>query len=214
MPISCRALARGLAIAVLLACGTFEASGACECFEFGRFIRTVELATTRTDVLTVNPAGTGETLADAGIRLRIRIVCTTGGENPVITAPLAGYPAEALQLFSPALSGCAPWVASGPSDADGWVEFRGPFAGGGCVDHLQFFAGGELISSIPIRINSPDTGVSSPGIVDGGDLATLAAALGQPARYTICLDFNEDGLVDAGDVSCFTQALGAACALP
>ena len=102
-------------------------------------------------------------------------------------------------------------TASMPTDSEGWTEFHGTMRGGGCVQNLNLFLDGCGVTSIPIKINSPDTGSASPCAVDAGDLSALAARLGIPANYSICFDWNEDGAVDAADVSAFAAVLGANC---
>jgi hypothetical protein len=156
------------------------------------------------DVLTIAPNGGLETWEQVGIRLRVRLVCSCNG------LPLEGIPAQEIVLFSS--SGC--WCPGGnlaaqDTDADGWTEFHGTVRGGGCGQTLTLFVDGIAITTLPIRFNSPDAGMNCH--VDASDLSTLAAALGQPDRYSICLDFNESGSIDASDLSYFANARGAQC---
>jgi len=160
------------------------------------------------DVVTIDPAGTGETLDDVGVALRVRLFCDCFG---VDTGPLVGVPAEEIVLFSSSLATGSPFFASMPTDGNGWTEFHGTMRGGGCAQALTLFTDGVAAVTIPIKTNSPDSGFASPCAVDAGDLSALAARLGIPANYSICSDFNEDGAVDAGDVSAFAAVLGASC---
>ena len=171
----------------------------------------VVFETTRTNTLTVDPAGQGETLEDAGITLRVRILCTRGSTNPADWEPMAGVPGEMIQLYSADLAFCVPLVASRATDADGWTEFHGTFKAGGCVERLSLWADGVFLAEIPLHLNSPDTGTASPGRVDSSDLVALAGHDGRPDRYSICFDFNEDGSTDSSDVAYFASALGTAC---
>ncbi len=171
----------------------------------------VVFQTTRTNVLTVDPAGRGESLESAGITLRVRMLCNRGTPESPNFQPVAGMPAQEIQLYAPELAYCVPLMASTPTDQDGWTEFHGTYQAGGCAEHVQVWAEGYFMADIPLRINSPDTGVASPGRVDGSDLAALATHLGRPDRYSICFDFNEDGSTDASDLACFALSLGNGC---
>lgn len=159
------------------------------------------------DVWTVDPSGSGETLEEAGIRLRIRLVCT----NFTPPRPVAGLAAEEIQLFSSALCSCAGIYASQPTDADGWTEFTGTVRGGGCTDRLMLFVDGVGTAYVPIRVNSADAVPASPCAVDASDLSALAARLGVASLYTICADTNEDGSIDASELSALADVLGARC---
>ena len=155
-------------------------------------------------VLTVDPSGAGETLEQEGIRLRVRIGCDG--------VPAAGAPGAEIVLWNPSLAWCTtPFMAAQATDADGWTEFTGTIRAGGCAERLILFADGIRMAEIPLRINSPDTGTASPGAVDAGDLPALAERIGEPARYSFCFDYNEDGAIDAGDVARFAQSLGGHC---
>jgi len=160
------------------------------------------------DVVTIHPDGTGDSLEDVGITLRVRPLCECFPPRPV-----PGIPAEQIILYSSSSCGCeiAVMQASRPTDAEGWTEFHGTMRGGGCVQSLTLFVDGVAAAIIPIKINSPDAVPASPCAVDAGDLSALAARLGIPTNYSICSDFNEDGAVDAADLSAFAAALGAAC---
>jgi len=158
------------------------------------------------NLFTITPSGSGETLEDVGITLRMRLYCDCGSGR---TSTLANLPADEVILY--ASSACAWMHPSSPTDADGWTEFHGTLRGGGCADRLMLFVGGIAAQWIPIGFNSPDTALASPGAVDAGDLSALAARLGIPANYSICSDFNEDGAVDAADLSAFAAVLGSAC---
>ena len=78
---------------------------------------------------------------------------------------------------------------------------------------LDIYSAGTLLCTVPVGINSTDTGLASPGFVDAGDLAAFAGVLGIAARYNVCFDYNESGppTINAGDLAYFAAALGAAC---
>jgi hypothetical protein len=157
------------------------------------------------DVLTILPDGSGETLSQIGIRLRLRIRCCYF-DRPL--DPVAGFPAEEIVLYDTHLCIAMPMHADRPTDADGYTEFTGTMAGGGCAESLMLYLDGSYAGTIPIRINSPDTGSASACLVDQSDLAAFAARLGNPAQYSICFDYNESGTIDASDLAFFAAALG------
>lgn len=160
------------------------------------------------DVLTIDPAGTGETFEEMGISLRVRLRCELSGLF------LVGLPAESIILYSPQLCMCSGWKpADAPTDENGWTSFSGTIRGGGCATHLSLFADGIYVVNIPIRINSPDTTTASPCHVDASDLATFAVLLGRPESYSICFDYNESGppTINAGDLAFFASTLGSQC---
>ena len=72
------------------------------------------------------------------------------------------------------------------------------------------FAAGTFLGSVPIMVKSVDAGVASPGFVDAGDLAGLAARLG-PAPFDACYDYNDSGAIDAGDLAFMAGFLGTRC---
>lgn len=162
------------------------------------------------DVVTIDPAGTGETLDEVGISLRVRLFCDCFGTD---AGPIVGLPASEIVLFNTSLATGTYMTASVPTDSEGWTEFHGAMRGGGCVQSLTLIVDGCVVRNIPIKVNSPDTALASPCAVDAGDLSALAARLGIPSRYSICFDWNEDGAVDAGDLSAFAAVLGANCTL-
>jgi hypothetical protein len=157
------------------------------------------------DVLTIDPAGRGETLEGLGISLGFRFTCSCAGY------PLEGIPADAIVLYSHELCLCVPWTAARPTDADGRTEFHGTIRGGGCATSLDLYVDGVYMATAPIKTNSPDTRAASPCFVDNSDLMALAARMGRPSRYGICFDYNEDGAVDSSDLAFFAAALGRAC---
>jgi hypothetical protein len=160
------------------------------------------------DVLTILPDGSGETLAQAGIRLRVRLCCSLAGD---CQDPLAGVPAEEIVLWSAGLCSGTPMHADSPTDSNGWTEFSGTIAAGGCASSLTLYVEGVAAAApIPIRINSPDTGSASACLVAQSDLAAFAAHLGNPALYSICFDYNESGVIDASDFAFFAAALDRA----
>ena len=68
------------------------------------------------------------------------------------------------------------------------------------------------MGTLPIKINSTDSGQASPCYTDAGDHAALARKLGNPAEWDLRFDYNESGVpVDAGDLAYIASALGAAC---
>ena len=160
------------------------------------------------DVLTIDPAGTGETFEEMDISLRVRLRCEVSGLF------LVGLPAESIILYSTQLCMCSGWKpADAPTDENGWTSFSGTIRGGGCATHLSLFADGIGVTQIPIRINSPDTATGSPCHVDASDLAALAERLGRPESYSICFDYNESGppTIDASDLTFFASTLGSQC---
>ena len=159
------------------------------------------------DMLTILPDGTGDTLEGMGIHLRLRVRCCFFDQQ---LDPAAGIPAEEIVLWSSGLCLQAPLHADHPTDTEGYTEFSGTLAGGGCAEALQLFIDGVFVATVPIRINSPDTGAASPCHVDQSDLGTFAARLGVPSQYDVCSDFNESGTIDASDLSFFAAALGLA----
>jgi len=207
----------------IAACGAFllatlpstliAGEGCANCLQSDQIATEVQLSFDRTftgsyrtgqphDVLTIDPAGTGDTFDAAGIHLRVRLYCQFS-EQPVV--------GEVAVLFSSHLLGSMYFTASMPTDSEGWTEFHGTMRGGGCAPGLSLFVAGCGVMTFPIKVNSPDTALASPCAVDAGDLSALAARLGIPANYSICSDFNEDGAVDAGDLSAFAAVLGSAC---
>ena len=197
-----------LAVApALLAVQAPQPRASIQCSHCCNGVATVVFEPTLTNVLTVDPAGRGETLEAKGITLRVQLrfpeVC--GG------SPVVGEPAASIVLWSPNLAYCIPLMASQPTDANGWTEFHGTFQAGGCAERLELYADGVYLATIPLRLNSPDTGTASPGHVDASDLGLFATYLGHPERYSICFDFNEDDRVDASDLCYFATALGSGC---
>jgi hypothetical protein len=158
------------------------------------------------DYVTISPGGNGETFADMGIRIRFRITCPTTGW------PITQIPAGEMLLFSNTLCLCTIPTAAYATDADGWSEFSGTIAGGGCAQGLDFYFDGMYMASIPVNINSTDAVVATPCATDAGDIGVLATKLGNPAAWDICSDFNESGPpIDAGDIAFLASMLGSAC---
>ena len=163
------------------------------------------------DVVTIDPAGTSEALDDVGISLRVRLYCDCFGQD---YGPLAGLPPDVILLFANSLHPAASWFASTATDAEGWTEFHATMTGGGCAQSLDLYADGMYVTTLHIQVNSPDatpTTYDGSCAVDAGDIAALAARLGNPAAYSMCFDWNEDGAVDAGDVAALSAVLGAQC---
>lgn len=158
------------------------------------------------DYVTISPDGNGETLADMGITIRFRLKCHSTGW------PIVQIPADRMILFNNALCMCSYLTADRPTDADGWTEFTGTIAGGGCAQGLDLYVDGIFMASIPVNINSTDSGTASPCQTDAGDIGLLASKLGDPGAWDICFDYNESGQpIDAGDLAFLASHLGAAC---
>ena len=162
------------------------------------------------DFVTVDPSGTGESFADAGISIRARFACLRPGQDPIL---LVGEPAASIVLYNPNLCMCIPMAADAGTDADGWVEWSGSPAAGGCAQGLSVFVDGVYFGDIPINLNSADFGSASPCFTDHSDLAVFVTHLGQVDLWDICFDFNESGppTIDAADLAFFASTLGAAC---
>jgi len=157
------------------------------------------------DYLTITPDATGETLAERGVTITVTVTCVSG--------PLVGLPANVVVLWNSGMTTCsALWSADGPTDENGVTTFTGTLAGGGCATELEVYVEGCYIGVVPIGINSPDRGTSSPGFVDSADVAAFAARLGSVAAWDICFDYNESGPpVDSSDVAFLAAFLGASC---
>ena len=156
-------------------------------------------------MITIAPNGLGETFAAAGTPIDVCIEC--GG------VPLVGLPAAAVTVFSPALSICATPganIADAPTDAFGCTTFTGTILGGGCAPSLDVVAAGALLGTVPIMVKSVDAGFATPGFVDVGDLAALAARLGR-VPVDACFDYTDSGVVDAGDLAFLAGFLGTKC---
>jgi len=169
------------------------------------------------DYVTIAPSGLGETFPNASglnnalpdIEIRVYLKNCNGD-------PLVGVPAQEIVLYNSGLCICPGGNASDAgTDINGCATFTGSIAGGGCVQGLDVYADGVPIDTIPVNINSTDTGAASPCFTDSSDLAAFAPILGSSAAggapYSICFDYNESGFVDSSDVSFFAQVLGAAC---
>lgn len=158
------------------------------------------------DVVTIAPDGSGETFEEMGITIRLRFTCPTTGW------PIVGVPADVVQIWSNTLCLCEAVHPAGPSDADGWTEFTGSIAGGGCADQLDVFAAGIYMATLPIKVNSTDTALASACATDASDLAEFATKFGTPGAWDICFDYDESGPpIDAADLAFFASVLGAAC---
>lgn len=159
------------------------------------------------DYVTISPDGEGETFADMGITIRLRFTCPSTGW------PVVQIPAEEIVLFSNTLCFCEFPTAARPTDADGWTEFTGTIAGGGCAQGLDVYADGVFMATIPVNINSTDSGRVSPCFTDSGDVSLVAEKLGVPGAWEICFDYNESGppSIDAGDIAFLASHLGASC---
>ena len=165
------------------------------------------------DYITINPAGTGETFEDMGITLRIRLLCVSTGTPLDQGQPIVGLPPDQIVLFSRSLCTCD-WInPDRETDTDGWTEFSGTIAGGGCAEGLDLFVEGVFVDTIPVNINSTDVGITSPCHTDASDLVELAAKLGVPEEWSICFDYNESGppTIGASDLAFFASILGANC---
>ena len=207
---------------LLLASSGVESSTA-QCYDTDEYISVIEVPFSRHfegtyrhgepfDVVTIRPDGGGETFADAGIEIRVRLLCQPRyGGGPA--KPIQGLPAEQIILFSYDLCLCSYKTADGPTDSEGWTTFSGSIAGGGCTESLTLWGDGIYFGTIPVRVNSTDVGgATSACVTDASDLAVLSTVLGRPSAYSICFDYNESGSpVDASDLAYFAAALGAHC---
>lgn len=204
---ACAALVLALALRPDVAAAAQDQTIACGWCESGA-ISVIDLRTSGTDVLTVDPAGNGESLEDIGATLRVRVMCSNGSTDPSKFTPAVGFSRGDIVLYNPALCICTPLMAASDTDAEGWTEFKGTFRVGGCAEKVSVFAEGLYLGDVALRINSPDTGYASPCAVDGSDLSVFARHLGKPALYDFCFDYNNDGAIDASDLALFGLALG------
>lgn len=161
---------------------------------------------TSKDRVTIAPNGAGETFAATGITIQVYLRNSSG-------APLVGVPRQEIVIYNSGLCICPGGnVADAATDVNGMAAFTGTIRGGGCVESLTIFADGIAICTIPVKTNSPDFVPASPCAVDAGDLGSLATRLGNPANYSICADFNENGgTIDAADLAAFASFLGGGC---
>ena len=156
-------------------------------------------------MITIAPNGLGETFAAAGTPITVCITCSG--------VPLVGLPAAAVTVTSPALVICpvpGANIADAPTDAFGCTTFTGTILGGGCAPSLDVVAAGALLGTVPIMVKSVDAGFATPGFVDVGDLAALAARLGR-VPVDACFDYTDSGVVDAGDLAFLAGFLGTKC---
>ena len=161
------------------------------------------------DRVTIAPADIDalEYFPAVGITIRVYLKNCAG-------APLVGVPASEIVLFGAGLCICPGGnVADAATDLNGCTQFTGTIRGGGCVESLTLFADGIGICTMPVKTNSPDHVPASPCFVDGSDISGLSQALGNPAFYSICKDYNETGppTINGGDVSYFASLLGKFC---
>ena len=161
------------------------------------------------DVVTARPDGEGETLAQLGITVSVRIV-------DCLNQPRVGIPAQNIILFHSDLHICGNGgsfaVADGPTDSNGETVFTGTIPYGGCSDVLDIYVDGIFVGQVPVKVNSTD--LTNDGFVDSSDIANLASRLGTTVGtigYSICSDWNEDGATDSGDVAVLVAALATAC---
>lgn len=161
------------------------------------------------DIVSVAPNDEGETLAAAGITIRVYLKNCAG-------APLVGVPASAIEI---ALDGsivcaCAGGnLADGPTDANGSTTFTGRIRAGGCGTSATVRADGVVIGTVPLQFNSADRGKPTCGI-DVHDLNPLIFQYGAKvgtAGYSVCADLNEDGVLDATDVAILATAWVSSC---
>lgn len=147
-----------------------------------------------------------ESLAENGIAIKVVL-------RDRVSDPVAGFNDIEIRVGAGGefCSDFGPWRPETPTDSLGVAFFTGRVPGWGCVQELQVWVGGLFLNTVPVGFNSPDDLNRSSGFVDAADLAAFAAAFGNPAKYTICMDFNEDGFVDASDLAHFSNALGDAC---
>ena len=160
------------------------------------------------DYLTIHPDGSGDTFADIGVTIRMRILSCGH-----CTGPYAGIPATDIIAYDANLEFCQPKYADADSDADGWFSFSGTLAAGGCAQGLDIYTDGYYMATVAVNFNSPDTGLASPGFIDSADLTAFSRLLGDPSAWDICSDFNESGppTIDSADLAYLAGTLGAAC---
>jgi hypothetical protein len=198
-------LKKSLAVVLLVACfaGTAAADIVCPDSSYC----TIAFGTTR-DRLTIIPDGSGDTFTGLQITLRVFLKDCNG-------AALVGVPREEVVIYNAGLCICpGGTVADAATDVNGMAAFTGTIRGGGCVESLTIFAEGAAICTVAVKTNSPD-GIpevgGQPCAVDASDLGNFASALGQPANYSICEDYIEDGVIDSSDLGLFAQALQDRC---
>jgi len=180
----------------------------------------------------VTPAATGPaldaarladgTVVDGRLTLQLWLQSDMPPDDPPPPAPVPNYPAEDMWLQPQGDQGpiCPgrQWIPDGPTDADGWTTFSGPFAGGGGDDGNQggllvFVAGQPLenrggpLQAVPIRFNSPD--IDGDGHVNLADVTLFATDY--RGAYDYRSDLVWDGVLDLTDVTVFAQAAGEAC---
>lgn len=200
----------GVADAQVRSCGGDipEEGYACECsVTFGQTYSGSYRHGEPYDCLTIEPDGSGETFAERGITIRVRVKCILTGYYVV------GFPAEKIVLYAPNLCICPGGnIADHATDENGYTEFSGTIRAGGCTNSLTLFVDGQFVTQLPIRINSTDTGVASPCYVDACEVAALAIKLGRPDLWSLCFDYNESGPpIDASDLAYLAHYFGATC---
>lgn len=161
------------------------------------------------DIVTVAPNDLGETLAEAGITIRVQLRDCDG-------APVAGIPAASIQIELDGANVCACAggnPADGPTDANGATTFSGRIRAGGCGTSATVRVDGVVVGSVPLRFNSPDRGPPACGIEvhDVNPFIFQYGATVGTAEYSICPDLNEDGVLDASDMAIQATAWWASC---
>lgn len=128
----------------------------------------------------------------------------------------SGIPAADIEIRSPNLLQCRPWIADAPSSSTGETMWTQSYRGGGCSTTVDVIASGVHVGSAFFQIHSWDVAggpLGPDGSVDAADLAALASRFGNPGRFDFCFDWNESGgpTIDASDLSSFALHLGHRC---
>lgn len=146
---------------------------------------------------------------DRPFRVRPWVWVWQGPDEPV---PIPGYPAEdAWFVSTDGGIGCpGGGNPDGPADAEGWLTWTAPVAGGGSLAGAEvqlYLAGLPFDEILPLTFASPD--LSGDDAVDLTDIMLFAAALGSsdPSQA----DLDGDGDVDLTDIVRFVPAIGAVC---
>jgi hypothetical protein len=167
------------------------------------------------------PDGTGSPLAScvgagglpADARITARLVDANGAFIPA-------FPAEDMWLSfeSPLVQCCGQmgFLAEAASDAEGYVYFSQPLAGGGyCEGPLWFYLNGMRAENpvdgelppLALRANSPD--INADGVIDLADIHLFAADFFGEYHYRS--DFYWDGVINLADVGMMAQGPGHGC---
>jgi hypothetical protein len=151
------------------------------------------------DVITISASQDGETLASAGITIRVFLRDDRG-------QPAVGVPASSIQLVTQGGCTCSNGnYADGPSGVDGSTTFTGRIDGSGCGAAFSVRVGGLQVATVPVGFNSPDQTLPlcQNDVHDNTLMAQLYGAKVGDAYYSVCLDLDENGQIDLTDLSLF-----------